>query len=140
MEATITTSPFTFHLASPFPFSRSPPTSLLRSSSPRNFKASICPPPSWFDYKAEVMQDSRAAAAAAHPELMDLVEDGSLVLVEKGRFGPIPSWRTEFVEPEAIWLIGTSHLSEKSASDVERVARAVRPDNVVVELCRSRQA
>ncbi|KAJ8477488.1 hypothetical protein OPV22_021215 [Ensete ventricosum] len=138
MEATITTSPFTFHLASPFPFSRSPLPSLLRSSSPRNFKASICPPPSWFDYKAEVMQDSRAAAAAAHPELMDLVEDGSLVLVEKGRFGPIPSWRTEFVEPEAIWLIGTSHLSEKSASDVERVARAVRPDNVVVELCRSR--
>ncbi|THU54054.1 hypothetical protein C4D60_Mb10t20970 [Musa balbisiana] len=85
------------------------------------------------------MQDSRAAAAVAHPELMDLVEDGSLVLVEKGRFGPVPSWRTEFVEPEAIWLIGTSHLSEKSASDVERVARAVRPDNVVVELCRSRQ-
>ncbi|XP_064942305.1 uncharacterized protein LOC104000464 isoform X2 [Musa acuminata AAA Group] len=138
MEATITASPFTFHLASPFPFFRSPPPPPLRSWSPRNPKASIRSPPSGFDYKAEVMQDSRAAAAAAHPELMDLVEDGSLVLVEKGRFGPVPSWRTEFVEPETIWLIGTSHLSEKSASDVERVARAVRPDNVVVELCRSR--
>ncbi|CAL9119785.1 unnamed protein product [Musa acuminata var. zebrina] len=138
MEATITASPFTFHLASPFPFFRSPPPHPLRSWSPRNPKASIRSPPSGFDYKAEVMQDSRAAAAAAHPELMDLVEDGSLVLVEKGRFGPVPSWRTEFVEPETIWLIGTSHLSEKSASDVERVARAVRPDNVVVELCRSR--
>ncbi|XP_064984300.1 uncharacterized protein LOC135624523 isoform X1 [Musa acuminata AAA Group] len=140
MEATITASPFTFHLASTFPFFRSPPPPPppLRSWSPRNPKASIRSPPSGFDYKAEVMQDSRAAAAAAHPELMDLVEDGSLVLVEKGRFGPVPSWRTEFVEPETIWLIGTSHLSEKSASDVERVARAVRPDNVVVELCRSR--
>ncbi|CAL9769900.1 unnamed protein product [Musa acuminata subsp. burmannicoides] len=138
MEATITASRLTFHLASPFLFFRSPPPPPLRSSSPRNPKASIRSPPSGFDYKAEVMQDSRAAAAAAHPELMDLVEDGSLVLVEKGRFGPVPSWRTEFVEPETIWLIGTSHLSEKSASDVERVARAVRPDNVVVELCRSR--
>ncbi|URE43719.1 TraB family [Musa troglodytarum] len=134
MKAAIAASPITFHLASPFPLFRSPPPPPLRSWPPRNPKASIRPPPSGFDYKAEVMQDSRAAAAAAHPELMDLVEDGSLVLVEKGRFGPVPSWRTEFVEPEAIWLIGTSHLSEKSASDVERVARAVRPDNVVVEL------
>ncbi|CAL9098552.1 unnamed protein product [Musa textilis] len=141
MKAAIAASPITFHLASPFPLFRSspPPPPPLRSWPPRNPKASIRPPPSGFDYKAEVMQDSRAATAAAHPELMDLVEDGSLVLVEKGRFGPVPSWRTEFVEPEAIWLIGTSHLSEKSASDVERVARAVRPDNVVVELCRSRQ-
>lgn len=42
------------------------------------------------------------------------------------------------MEPEAIWLIGTTHTSRESAVDVERVVRAVNPDNVVVELCRSR--
>lgn len=44
------------------------------------------------------------------------------------------------MEPENIWLIGTTHLSQDSAADVERVVRAIKPDNVVVELCRSRQA
>lgn len=43
------------------------------------------------------------------------------------------------MEPEGIWIIGTTHVSQESASDVERVIRAVKPENVVVELCRSRQ-
>lgn len=77
--------------------------------------------------------------ARTHPELLDLAENGSLVLVERKRYGPVPAWRTEFVEPEAIWLLGTTHISQESASDAERVVRAVKPDNVVVELCRSRQ-
>lgn len=140
MAASFRYSPSSLHLAPPLPLSRWPLRPCpLRSWRLCNPKASIHPPPSGFDYQAEVLQDSRSAVAAAHPELMDLVEDGSLVLIEKGRFGPVPSWRSEFVEPEVIWLIGTSHLSEKSASDVERVARAVRPDNVVVELCRGRR-
>ena len=42
------------------------------------------------------------------------------------------------MEPNEIFVIGTSHLSEQSAVEVERVIRALRPDNVVVELCRSR--
>lgn len=42
------------------------------------------------------------------------------------------------MEPESIWIIGTTHVSEESAFDVERVIRAVKPENVVVELCRSR--
>ncbi|KAJ1476373.1 TraB family-domain-containing protein [Baffinella frigidus] len=42
------------------------------------------------------------------------------------------------VEPDEIFVIGTSHLSEQSAAEVERLIRHVRPDNVVVELCRSR--
>lgn len=71
-------------------------------------------------------------------DLKDLVEEGTLVVVEKRRFGPVPSWRSEFVEPEEIWLVGTSHVSEKSAVDVDRVVRAVMPERVVVELCRSR--
>lgn len=102
-------------------------------------KAFIRPPPPCFDYKTAVLTETRSTVAVAHPELMDLVQGGSLVLVQKRRFGPVPEWRRWFVEPESIWLLGTSHLSERSAADVERVVRAVRPDNVVVELCRSRQ-
>ena len=37
-----------------------------------------------------------------------------------------------------IYLIGTAHVSLRSARDVRRVVEAVRPDNVVVELCASR--
>lgn len=140
VEASFKYSPSSLHLAPPLALSRWPLRPCpLRSWRLCNPKASIRPPPSGFDYQAEMQQDSRSAVAAAHPELMDLVEDGSLVLIEKRRFGPVPSWRSEFVEPEVVWLIGTSHLSQKSASDVERVARAVRPDNVVVELCRGRR-
>lgn len=43
------------------------------------------------------------------------------------------------MEPEEIWLLGTTHISSFSAADVERVVEVVNPDNVVVELCRSRQ-
>ncbi|GAQ87766.1 hypothetical protein KFL_003750160 [Klebsormidium nitens] len=43
-------------------------------------------------------------------------------------------------EPETIFLVGTAHLSRRSATDVTRVMNAVKPENVVVELCRSRAA
>ena len=102
-------------------------------------KASIRPPPPGFDYKLQVLEDTRSAVEKDHPELIDLVEKGRLVVVEKKRFGPVPSWRTAFVEPETIWIVGTSHISAQSSVDVERVIKAVAPDNVVVELCRSRQ-
>ncbi|KAK1295997.1 hypothetical protein QJS10_CPB15g00667 [Acorus calamus] len=109
------------------------------SSRLRNPSASIRPPPPGFDYRdSEVVADTRAAVAGSHPDLLDLVDRGSLVVVEKRRFGPVPPWREGFAEPEAIWLVGTTHLSEASASEVGRVVRSLRPDNVVVELCRSR--
>lgn len=110
----------------------------LRPSKPN--RVSLNTPPPDFDYKkSTLLPDSRAAVAQAHPELLDLADNGTLVLVQKSRFGPVPDWRADFVEPEAIWLIGTTHVSRESALDVERVVRAVNPDNVVVELCRSRQ-
>nr|KYP74916.1 hypothetical protein KK1_007611 [Cajanus cajan] len=83
-------------------------------------------------------EESRAAIAESHPQLLDLADNGTLVLVQKKSFGPVPPWRTQFVEPESIWLLGTTHVSEDSALQVERVVRALKPDNVVVELCRSR--
>lgn len=84
------------------------------------------------------MAGSRATIAKTRPHLLDLADKGTLVLIEKRQFGPVPTWRTDFVEPEAIWLVGTTHITPESADDVERVVRAVKPDNVVVELCRSR--
>ncbi|WCJ36588.1 TraB family protein [Euphorbia peplus] len=101
-------------------------------------KASIKPPPSDFDFRSEILHHSTATIAISHPQLLDLANKGTLVLIENRLFGPVPPWRTDFVEPEAIWLVATSHISTQSAADVERVVRAVMPDNVVVELCRSR--
>ncbi|XP_025822093.1 traB domain-containing protein isoform X4 [Panicum hallii] len=102
--------------------------------------ASFPPPPPCFDYRAAVLADTRAAAAAAgNPALAALVESGALVRVPRRRFGPVPAWRPpDFMEPEEVWILGTSHLSPDSVADVERVLRAVQPDNIVVELCRSR--
>ncbi|CAL9243189.1 unnamed protein product [Arabidopsis halleri] len=100
---------------------------------------SVQTPPPDFDFRNEIASDSRAAIAKTFPELLDLADNGTLILVKKQSFGPVPAWRKEFVEPEAIWLVGTSHISPESASVVERVVRTVKPDNVAVELCRSRK-
>ncbi|TKY51257.1 TraB domain-containing protein [Spatholobus suberectus] len=124
-------------IKSAFPIFRTNPFSL--STRPlRPLKVSVKAPPPDFDYRREISEESRAAIAESHPELLDLADNGTLLLVQKKRFGPVPPWRTDFVEPESIWLIGTTHLSKDSAMHVERVVRALRPDNVVVELCRSR--
>ena len=37
-----------------------------------------------------------------------------------------------------VYLVGTAHFSRESHEDVERVIRAVQPDIVMVELCKSR--
>ncbi|RCV32076.1 hypothetical protein SETIT_6G228900v2 [Setaria italica] len=78
-------------------------------------------PPPCFDYRAALLAYARRRLRA-------------LVRVPRRRFGPVPAWRP----PD---FLGTSHLSPESVADVEveRVLRAVEPDNVVVELCRSRQ-
>ncbi|KAH1091750.1 hypothetical protein J1N35_019007 [Gossypium stocksii] len=124
-------------LKSNFPiFSANP--KFLSTKHVKPFKVSIKPPPPDFDFRADILAESTAKIGQTYPQLVDLAENGTLVLVEKRQFGPVPAWRTEFVEPEAIWLLGTTHISPESASDVKRVVRAVRPDNVVVELCRSR--
>ncbi|CAK8573567.1 unnamed protein product [Lathyrus sativus] len=123
---------------STFPIFTTNPFLLSKRYSLRPFKVSIKPPPPDFNYKLEISKESRAVIEESYPELLDLADNGSLVLVQKKRFGPVPSWRTEFVEPEYIWLIGTTHVSKESAMEVERVVKAVKPDNVVVELCRSR--
>ncbi|OMO97936.1 Pheromone shutdown, TraB, partial [Corchorus olitorius] len=127
-------------LKSSFPiFSANPKFLTTRPVKLKPFNVSIKPPPPDFDFREDILEESTTRIVKTHPQLADLAENGTLVLVEKRRFGPVPAWRTEFVEPEAIWLVGTTHISRESAADVDRVLRAVRPDNVVVELCRSRQ-
>ncbi|KAG2312393.1 hypothetical protein Bca52824_023950 [Brassica carinata] len=119
-----------------FPFSTSKPLDPKPFFKP--IKASVQTPPPDFDFRNELASDSRAAIARTFPELLDLADNGTLILVQKQSFGPTPAWRKEFVEPESIWLVGTSHISPQSAADVERVVRTVKPDNVAVELCPSR--
>ena len=127
-------------LASTFPiFTANPNFHTTKPSKPSKVSVSIKPPPPDFDFRAQILEDSRATIAQTHPQLLDLADNGSLVVIEKRLFGPVPAWRTEFVEPEEIWLLGTTHISSFSAADVERVVEVVNPDNVVVELCRSRQ-
>lgn len=106
---------------------------------PIKVSVSVQTPPPDFDFRNEIASDSRAAIAKTFPELLDLADNGTLILIQKQSFGPVPAWRKEFVEPESIWLVGTSHISPESASVVERVVRTVKPDNVAVELCRSRK-
>ncbi|KAI4378129.1 hypothetical protein MLD38_015655 [Melastoma candidum] len=125
-------------MGSAFPATAADPR-FLQPRTFRPIKVSVQPPPPGFDFRESVLPGSREAIARTHPHLLDLAEDGTLLLVEKRQFGPVPAWRTEFVEPQEIWLVGTSHISQDSAGNVERVVRALSPDNVVVELCRSRQ-
>ncbi|CAI7806304.1 unnamed protein product [Closterium sp. NIES-54] len=72
---------------------------------------------------------------------MDLVRRGVLVVVqqpveddEAGGTDTSSSHRL----PREIFILGTTHVSETAAEDAMRVVRSVQPQNVVVELCKSR--
>ena len=41
---------------------------------------------------------------------------------------------------DEVYLIGTAHISRKSADEVRSVIRSVRPDTVFLELCDTRAA
>ncbi|XP_051143845.1 uncharacterized protein LOC127260186 [Andrographis paniculata] len=137
-------SPFPFPIFAPsskslqFPLQLRLPKPYPHTNTTCNAASTIPPPPPDFNYKNEILETSIAAIAETHPELLDLAGDGTLVLIKKSQYGPVPHWRSQFAEPEAIWIIGATHVSRDSASHVRRVIRSVRPDNVVVELCRSR--
>jgi len=78
------------------------------------------------------------------PELAKLARDGVLRVVRKPaqyvdrrerRFWKGPR---EPREPSTIWILGTCHVSEESARQVKQVIESVRPQAVVVELCKKR--
>jgi len=79
-----------------------------------------------------VRREMRASAAyKAHPQLRDLFEDGTVRAV-------VPKLEAGVHKPKEILLVGTAHLAQRSVQDVQRVIRTVKPQCVVVELCRSR--
>ncbi|KAG2501600.1 hypothetical protein HYH03_000105 [Edaphochlamys debaryana] len=96
------------------------------------------PPDDW-DWRSETRDVSRRWVEAHAPELADLVEEGTLIVVP--RRPDYAERRSDgYTEPRAVLLVGTAHVSRRSQLDVARVIRAVRPDSVVVELCKSRSA
>lgn len=95
------------------------------------------PPLAHYDFLAETREASRRVVSRSFPQLMELVEDGTLVALER------PPHYVErrgdgYQEPLVVILVGTFHMSSLSAAQVHRVVKAVQPQNVVVELCRSR--
>ena len=82
-------------------------------------------PPDEWDHAA-FRPASVAFCAAQHPGLLDLAEDGTLVVVPRA---PGYSERRSdgYLEPELVYLVGTSHISAASAEAAARVVRAVRP-------------
>ncbi|CAL5228667.1 g11840 [Coccomyxa viridis] len=101
--------------------------------------AAVQCPPADFDPRQTIRITSDKIVREQYPQLYDLAEQGVLTAL------PRPSDYVErrddgYKEPEYVFVVGTAHFSEASADDVERVIEAVRPENVVVEVCRSRTA
>uniref|UniRef100_A0A383VMJ9 TraB domain-containing protein n=1 Tax=Tetradesmus obliquus TaxID=3088 RepID=A0A383VMJ9_TETOB len=94
-------------------------------------------PPQGYDYKAENLDETVDVVSQQYPQLMDLVEQGNLVVYRRPA-----SYRERRVdgyrEPELVFMLGTAHVSQASAAEVSRVVEAVQPQCVVVELCKSR--
>ncbi|GLC70609.1 hypothetical protein PLESTF_001013800 [Pleodorina starrii] len=96
-------------------------------------------PPPDFDFRTEVTACSRQWVDEHAPQLRDLVDDGTLVVVPR-RPDYLERRTDGYCEPRVVLLVGTAHVSRRSQLDVDRVIRAVVPDSVVVELCKSRSA
>ena len=86
------------------------------------------------------------AAALSSDPVTDLTERGVLRRVPRSAValpgevgsGYKTSAAEQHIEPEEIFVLGTSHMSASSAADVEAAIAALRPDAIVIELCRSR--
>jgi pheromone shutdown protein TraB len=105
-------------------------------------------PPDDYDFRADVMPETRRVVAEQYPDLLDVVDRGVLLAWRRGEHasaaaaaalrGEVAPPPDAAPEPELVLVLGVAHASRRSAADVDRVIRSVRPDNVVVELCRSR--
>lgn len=119
--------------------SRSPqdcgPLCLSRAGPARS--APLAPPQ--YDFRGALSSCTRGVIQSRYPQLQHLVEDGVLLVYQ--RPATYVERRTDgYQEPEEVFLIGTSHVSQQSAQSVREVIEAVRPETVVVELCKSRVA
>uniref|UniRef100_A0A7S3QQV0 Uncharacterized protein n=2 Tax=Dunaliella tertiolecta TaxID=3047 RepID=A0A7S3QQV0_DUNTE len=96
-------------------------------------------PPPGYDFRATTSAATRAVVQQEYPQLLPLVDRGVLVLWQRSS-GYMERREDGYREPERVFIVATAHVSSQSAADVDQVIQAVRPENVVVELCRSRTA
>ena len=97
----------------------------------------VAGPPADFSVAEATVEDC-AALAAAHPLLAPLIAEGMVTALRRPT--GVPERRSDgYREPSLVVLIGVAHLSTRSPADVRHVIGVLRPQCVVVELCRSRQ-
>ncbi len=101
-------------------------------------RVTVAGPPAEYRLRDVAYEQSHAVVSQEFPELVDLVENGSLVVYEPKPDGIGRRLKADYQEPKRIFIVGTCHVSATSAAAVIRVMTAVRPDNLVVEVCRSR--
>ena len=96
-------------------------------------------PPADFDLRSSLVPQTRAIISERWPELLDLVDDGTLVAVARPE--DYRERRSDgYSEPQLVLLVAAAHISRASASAATRVVEAVKPDAVVLELCGSRKS
>lgn len=76
----------------------------------------VTPPARDYDFRAATATAS-AQTASEHPELRDLVEDGTLVVVRRPP-DYVERRSDGYMEPEVVYLVGTAHMSSLSATQV----------------------
>ena len=94
-------------------------------------------PPPAFDHRKQLKAITQELVNARYPALAPLVESGTLVAIPRSA-AYVERRSDGYQEPDLIFIVGTAHISPQSAADVQAVIAAVRPDSVVVELCKSR--
>ena len=96
-------------------------------------------PPADFDLRSSLVPQTRAIISERWPELLDLVDDGTLVAVARPE--DYRERRSDgYSDPQLVLLVAAAHISRASASAATRVVEAVKPDAVVLELCGSRKS
>lgn len=96
-------------------------------------------PPKHYDHRLHLMEESKRIIRQSFPELQDLSDAGTLIAIPRPE-SYVERRKDGYVEPEVVYVVGTAHTSKQSAHEVERVINAIKPENVVVELCRSRSS
>ncbi len=77
----------------------------------------VDPPPEDYDFRAETRLQTVETVRTHFPQLMDLVEDGTLVVVKRA-VDYVERRSDGYVEPEVVFVVGTAHMSRVSALQV----------------------
>jgi hypothetical protein len=77
----------------------------------------VAPPPEDYDFRAETRLQTVETVRTHFPQLMDLVEDGTLVVVKRA-VDYVERRSDGYVEPEVVFVVGTAHMSRVSALQV----------------------